>query len=137
MICTLIRGKLSGLMDNVLDGDESMLVRRHLEDCPDCREYLEGLRKADALVQGLSSIDPSPTFTARLMSAAISKPVVAGQEAFSFWSHLTRLVMWAPEALFNLFALSGRANTRTLDEFSDCPPLSMGFIYFRLLDRAE
>jgi len=37
------------------------------------------------------------------------------------------------EALFELLEASGSPRTRTLDEFSDFPPLSMGYVYCRLL----
>jgi hypothetical protein len=41
------------------------------------------------------------------------------------------------EAVFSLFELGAGPDTRTLDEFSDCPPLSMSFVYFKLVDRGS
>ena len=137
MNCSQVARKLSAYRDDELDGATSRLIREHLEGCPECLEFLHGFRDVDNLVYGLPKIDSSPDFTSRVVSAALRASDAASRETVPFVSRLKRSITEISEAIFSLFEPGAGSNTRTLDEFDDCPPLSMSFIYFRLLDQGS
>jgi anti-sigma factor RsiW len=136
MDCSHIRQKLSALMDNELDGAARSEAEHHLEGCPECREYLHDFITVDRLVQQLPRIDVSPGFADRVMGETIRKAGVVNEESSAFLSRLKRLTTLLSEVVFSLFDPDGEANTRTLDEFSDCPPFSMSSVYLKLLEQA-
>jgi anti-sigma factor RsiW len=135
MNCSQIRRKLSAFIDSELDGATSRLIEQHLEGCPECRENLIDFREVNELVQGLEKIDPGPDFSSRVVTAAMRTSVAANRETVSFAARLKLALARLSEAVFRLFEPGAGPNTQTLDEFNDCPPLSMSFIYFRLLDQ--
>jgi anti-sigma factor RsiW len=136
MKCSQIRGKLSAFMDGELHGVRFRLIEKHLDGCPECLDYLHELRKVDERVHGLPTIDPSPDFTSRVVSAAKGASSVASRESVSFGSRLKQAVTLLAEAVLELFESGASQSTLTLEEFSDCPPLSMSFIYFNLLGQS-
>jgi hypothetical protein len=137
MNCSQIRRKLSAFMDNELDDETSSLIGPHIERCPGCQEYFGKLRKMDGLVYGLPKIEPGPDFASRVVSAAMRTSAVAGDESFSFASGIKLAVTRLFEAILSLFEPGSGPSTGALDEFSDCPPLSMSFIYFKLVDQGS
>jgi hypothetical protein len=137
MNCSQLRQKLSAFMDNELDDETSSLIGQHIERCPECQEYFGKLRKMDGLVYGLPKIELGPDFTFRVVSAAMSTSAVAGDEPFSFASGIKLSVTRLFEAIFSVFESGAGPSTGALDEFSDCPPLSMSFIYFKLVDQGS
>jgi predicted anti-sigma-YlaC factor YlaD len=137
MNCSQIARKFSAYMDNELDAATSHLTKEHLEGCPDCREFLRGFMGVDNLVHALPKIHPSADFTSRVVSAAIRTSDVSPRAAIPFDSRLKRAVTLASEVVFSLFEPSGGPNSRALDEFNDCPPLSLSFIYLSLLGEAK
>jgi anti-sigma factor RsiW len=134
MDCSRIGGRLSAFSDNELDGETSRLVEQHLDACPQCRAYLREWSEVDELVHGLPRIDPSPDFTARVVSAAMRTSDAASRRTVSLASRLRLAVARLSEAVFSLFEPGAAETTRTLDELGDCPPLSISFVYFKLLD---
>lgn len=137
MKCSQIKRKLSAFMDGELDEATSGFVGRHIAHCPGCQEHLGNLRSMDALVYGLPKVEPGPDFTPRVVSAAIGTSVAGGDEPFSFAAGMKLAVTRLFEAIFSLFEPGGDPSTGALDEFSDCPPLSMGFIYLKLVDQGS
>jgi anti-sigma factor RsiW len=136
MDCSHVRQELSAFMDNELDGATRRKVEHHLTGCPECREYFHDFIKVDSLVQQLPRIDVSRGFADRVMGETIRKAGVVNEGSTPFLSRLKRLVIGLSEAVFSLFQRDGEASTRTLDEFSDCPPFSMSSAYFKLLEHA-
>ena len=137
MNCSQIRRKLSPFMDSELDGTTFRLIEEHLEGCPECRQYLLEFKEVDELIHGLPKIDLSPDFSSRVVNAAVREADVASRETVSFASRLKLAVARLSEAVFSLFEPEGSSDTRTLDEFSDCPPLSMSFVYLKLVDESS
>ena len=137
MNCSQITRKFSAYMDDELDAATSHLIKEHLEGCPECLESLHGFREVDNLVHGLPKIAPSGDFASRVVSAAIRASDVSSGAGVPFASRLKRAVTRLSEAVFSLFEPGAGPNTRTLDEFNDCPPLSLSFIYFTLLEHAN
>lgn len=132
MDCSHIRQKISAYMDDELDDAATRLIGRHLERCPRCLECLRGLRGVDELVHGLATMDPGPDFTSRIVSAAMGMSDVTCHGS-SWGSRLKEAVDRLSEVVLSLFDTEVTRSTHTLEEFSDCPPLSMGSIYFNLL----
>lgn len=137
MNCSQIEKKLSAFMDNELDGATSRFMTEHLEDCPRCREYLYEFRKIDDLVYGLAREDPSPDFSQRVLRAARGTSTIFDEKPLPFLSRLRFTLERLSEKTFNLIPSGSRQRLRTLEEFSDCPPLSMSSIYFRLLEQSK
>jgi anti-sigma factor RsiW len=136
MECSGISGKLSAFTDNELDGETSRLVEQHLDGCPECRAHLRELSEVDEMVHGLPKIDPSPDFASRVVSAAMRTSNAASRRTVvSLASRLRLAVSRLSEAVFSLFEPGAAQTTRSLDELGDCPPLSMSFVYFKLLDQ--
>ena len=137
MNCSQITRKLSAYMDDELGAATSQLIIEHLQGCPECLESLHGFREGDNLVHALPKIDPSADFASRVVSAAIRTSDASSRATVPFASRLKGAVMRVSEAVFSLFEPGAGPNTRTLDEFNDCPPLSLSFIYFTLLEQAN
>ena len=137
MNCSQIEKKLSAFIDNELDGATSRFITEHLEDCPRCREYLHEFRKIDELVYGLPRKDPSPDFSRRVLAAAIGTSTIVDEKPVLFSSRLRFALERLSEEIFSLVPSGRHQRIRTLEEFSDCPPLSMSFIYFTLLEQTK
>lgn len=124
-------------MDGELDGGTSRLIEKHIDTCPGCREYLHEFREVDGLVHGLPKIELSLDFTSRVVSEAVKTSNIASRKTVTFGSSLRILLARLSDAVFNLFEPGAPPSTRTLDELGDCPPLSMGYIYFKILDQSN
>lgn len=124
-------------MDGELDGGTSRLIEKHIDTCPGCREYLHEFREVDGLVHGLPKIELSLDFTSRVVSEAVKTSSIVSRKTVTFRSRLRILLARLSETVFNLFEPGADPSTRTLDELGDCPPLSMGYIYFKILDQSN
>jgi hypothetical protein len=133
MECRLAREKISPYLDHELDAASARQVEAHLHECANCREELKEFQEIDGMVLGLPRFDLGPDFAWQL-SMKLSEPVVTGEiERPGRPSVLERLFRLLED--FVLLLSPARAHTTgTLDEFSDFPPLSMGHIYFKLMD---
>jgi hypothetical protein len=137
MNCSQVKKKFSSFMDNELDEATSRFITEHIKNCPRCREYLHEFRKIDDLVYGLPGKDPSPDFSRRVLMAAMETSPIVDAKPVPFSSRLRFPLERLSEEIFSLIPWKSRQDIRTLEEFSDCPPLSMSFIYFRLLEQPK
>lgn len=124
-------------MDNELDGPTSRFIKDHLEGCPRCRAYFYEFRKIDDTVHGLPSINFAPDFSGRVVKAAIGTSALIDEKPIPFSSRLRFALVRLSEEIFGLFYPGFLLNILTLEEFSDSPPLSMGFIYLRLIEQPK
>ena len=133
MKCRQARAKISAYMDHELDAASSRQLELHLHRCAECREMLEDLQGIDEKVRGLPRIEPGPDFAGYMVMKA--SELAASEEAgrTNRLSLLERLFRLA-EDFVDLVSSARSPSTDTLDEFSDFPPLSMGHVYFRLMD---
>jgi hypothetical protein len=137
MNCSQIKKKLSAFMDNELDEAKSRFITEHLKDCPRCREYLHQFREVDDLVDRLPRIDPNPDFSRRVLMAAMGTSTIVDEKPIPFSSRLRFALERLSEEIFSLTPSGHHQNIRTLEEFGDCPPLSMSFIYLKLLEQPK
>jgi hypothetical protein len=137
MKCSRIKKNLSAFMDSELDGATSQFITEHLKNCPRCREYLHEFRETNDLVYGLLRNDPSPDFSRKVLEAAMGASTIADEKPAPFSSRLRFTLERISEEIFSLIPWRGHQPIRILEEFSDCPPLSMSFIYFRLLEQTK
>jgi len=132
MRCVDVTERLSAYLDRELEPALEQPVREHLHGCVRCREELADLRAIDAEIQALPHVGMSAEF-AEAVTARVCKDFLARDGSpvgrAGLFGRLANLL----EALFELLEASGSPRTRTLDEFSDFPPLSMGYVYCRLL----
>jgi len=132
MKCVDVKERLSAYLDRELEPVQERPVEEHLEQCLKCREYLADLQTIDGQLQALPRVDMGAEF-AEAMTVKVCKDFLARDGSpvgrTGLFGRLANLV----EALFELLEASGSPRTRTLDEFSDFPPLSMGYVYCRLL----
>ena len=132
MRCVDVKARLSAYLDRELESALERSVREHLDGCSRCREELADLRAIDAQVQALPQVGMGAEF-AEAVTVKVCKDFLGRDRSpigcpgpFGRLAHLL-------EAVFELLEASGSPRTRTLDEFSDFPPLSMGHVYCRLL----
>ena len=124
-------------MDKELDEATSRFITEHLKDCPRCREYLHEFREVDNRLYGLPRNDPSPDFSRRVLRAAMGTSTIIDEKPVPFSSRLRFALERLSEEIFSLIPSGRHRPIRILEEFSDYPPLSMSFIYFRLLEQTK
>jgi len=132
MRCVDVKERLSAYLDRELESALERSVREHLDGCVRCREELADIRAIDAQVQALPQVDMGAEF-AEAVTVKVCKDFLGRDGSpvarTGLFGRLANLL----EALFELLEASGSLRTRTLDEFSDFPPLSMGYVYCRVL----
>jgi len=132
MRCVDVKERLSAYLDRELEPVQERPVEEHLEQCLKCREYLADLQTIDGQLQALPRVDMGAEF-AEAMTVKVCKDFLARDGSPVGRTGLLGRLANLVEALFELLEASGSPRTRTLDEFSDFPPLSMGYVYCRLL----
>ena len=132
MRCVDVKERLSAYLDRELEPVQERPVEEHLEKCLKCREYLADLQTIDGQLQALPRVDMGAEF-AEAVTVRVCKDFLARDGSPVGRTGLLGRLANLVEALFELLEASGSARTRTLDEFSDFPPLSMGYVYCRLL----
>ena len=137
MNCSQIKKKLSAFMDNEMDGTLSRSITEHLRNCPRCRDYLRDFKEIDNLVCGLPRNDPNPDFSWRVAKAAIGTSKIVDEKPVPLSSRLRLVLERLSEEIFSFRPSGPGPGIRTLEEFSDYPPLSMSFVYFRLLEQPK
>jgi hypothetical protein len=137
MNCSKIKNKLSAFMDKEVDGTSSRIVIEHLKDCSQCRDYLRDFKEIDTLVCGLPRNDPKPDFSRRVAKAAIGTSKMVDEKPVPLSSRLRFALERLSEAIFSPIPSGPGQSIRTLEEFSDHPPLSMSFVYLRLLEQPQ
>jgi hypothetical protein len=134
MECRQAKERISPYLDQELDAASARQLEAHLHECANCREALKELQEIDGMVLGLPRFDPGPDF-ARQVSTKLSEPAATGEIERpgrpSLFDRLFRLL----DDFVHLMSPTRAHTTGTLDEFSDFPPLSMGHIYFKLMDQ--
>jgi hypothetical protein len=132
MRCGDVKERLSAYVDRELEPPLQRSVREHLDGCVRCREELADLKAIDAEIQALPEVGLGPEF-AEAVTVKVCQDFLARDGSpvgrTGPFGRLTNLL----EDLFELLEASGSPRTRTLDEFSDFPPMSMGYVYCRLL----
>ena len=132
MRCVDVKERLSAYLDRELEPVLERSVEEHLDQCLKCREYLADLQTIDAQLLALPQVGMGAEF-AEAVTVRVCKDFLARDGSpvgrTGLFGRLANLL----EALFELLEASGSPRTRTLDEFSDFPPLSMGYVYCRLL----
>jgi anti-sigma factor RsiW len=132
MRCVDVKERLSAYLDRELEQILERPIEEHLDQCLKCREYLAELQTIDAQLQALPRVGMGAAF-AEAVTVKICKDFLARDGSSVGRTGLFARLANLLEALFELLDASGSAMTRTLDEFSDFPPLSMGYVYCRLL----
>ncbi len=135
MKCREIQEKLSAYIDKELNPDQFENITQHMVHCSECSSKLEGLQKVDTVLNNAPLYNVPAKFSKKLM-----------QEIHITSSSTENLkiinLIFAPVTKFflNFFTLIESLKsfrTATLDEFSDFPPCSMGYIYFNLIDQRK
>lgn len=133
MECRQARTKISSYMDHELDAASVRQLESHLHHCAECRDALSDFQEVDDMVRGLPRIDPGPDFAAQMVrkvSGSAAAGEIKRQVRLSLFVRLSRIA----EDFIELLSSARSLSTGTLDEFSDFPPLSMGYIYFNVMD---
>jgi hypothetical protein len=90
-------------------------------------------KEVDVLVRGLPKLDVSPDLVGRLLTRVNESraPVEEERSGRSPFSTVMRFM----SNFMDLLEARNSPSTKTLDEFGDFPPCSMGYVYFKLLDQ--
>lgn len=131
MQCKELGESLSAYLDGELDAETSENLARHLSQCASCAADFGSLKAIDEEVLALQTLDPGSGFTRR---------VVARVDAWDFFSGepigkqtVVSALMELLGELLDLLGMKRETTTGSLDEFGDCPPLSMGSVFFRII----
>lgn len=73
MHCSRVKNLLSAYSDRELGGDEMLAIRRHLGDCPECRQEQEGYQQVKQLFRSLNDIVPEHGFDPTCLDRAPSR----------------------------------------------------------------
>jgi len=114
--------KLTAYRDGELDGGLREEVSAHLRNCTTCREELAEFEAVDSLVRMMPKIDATESFALE---------IIAGLSRQKRNRPLERFLRLAG-SFFEL-AAGHKDEGDALDEFSDFPPLSMSYAYFRVI----
>ncbi|HYA02059.1 MAG TPA: zf-HC2 domain-containing protein [Syntrophobacteria bacterium] len=132
MRCHEVKVRLSAYLDRELDSVLERLLRDHLDGCVSCREDLASFQALDAKVQALTHVRMDAEF-AEGLTVKVCKDFFGADRSLLGRTGLFGRLTSTVEVLFDLLEAAGSPRTRTLDEFADFPPLSMGYVYCRLL----
>jgi len=69
MNCCFAKSRMSSYLDGELSGDEMMVMRRHVENCPACRTQYESEAAAKRLLSGLPEREATPGLELRILDA--------------------------------------------------------------------
>jgi hypothetical protein len=72
--CRPYRELLSGLLDGALAPAQLEPLQAHLDQCPECRQALDELRRTLALVKGLEPVEPPPWLADRILERVRAAP---------------------------------------------------------------
>lgn len=133
MQCQKVQRKISAYMDGELDAAASRSIERHISQCGACREMAADFKEVDVLVRGLPKLDMGPDFVGQLLER-VSESHAPVADTYSDRS-LFATVMRFMSNFMDLLEARSSPSTKTLDEFGDFPPFSMGYIYFKLMDQ--
>ncbi len=133
MRCQDIQRNLSAYIDGELDSASSRRVKHHLGQCGTCRGVAADFRNVDDLVRNLSKLDTSSDFAGQLLEMVGESHGSTTEEGLdrSPFAVLMRFM----SRFMDLLETGSSPSTRTLDEFDDFPPFSLGSIYLKLLDQ--
>ena len=104
MECSQVRASLSAYLDQVLDQQESALIKNHLQDCSGCREEWEALQETMTIINTMDDVEPPADFHNRLLGRLkqVQRPAKV-----SVW----RKYRWVVAAAAMLLLAVGLANS--------------------------
>lgn len=130
--CKEIRERLSAFIDNELPPQESVLIEKHLHECPACVKEVSSLRHVMDLLDGIPDESPSRSF----VPATIHRASAWKRSAYVKWL----ILMPALAVLRSTFSLvfylreAGPSSCNAyLSSFDDFPPESLSSVYISLI----
>jgi anti-sigma factor RsiW len=131
--CHDVQRRLSACMDGELDAALSREVEGHLQQCPDCREELEELSSADALLRDLPRYSLPAKFAKALLSRLQDQEMKLPEKRPRFLHRVRQALLEYAERFCELLEPVAPSSTRSLAEFNDVPESFIGSAYFRVL----
>jgi hypothetical protein len=131
MRCNEVKERLSAYLDHELDDAAAGNLTHHMRHCAGCREHFDDLEHVDALIKGLPELDLGPGFAAQVLARAAKEGALTDEGPPN--QTVLSSFMQVFEALYDLLEKRKAPSTRTLEEFGDFPPYSMGCAYFKIL----
>ncbi len=131
MRCNELEERLSAYLDGELDAETSEDLARHLSQCARCAADLGSLKAIDEEVRALPALDPGSGFARRVV-ARVDAWERSAAEPIGSRTVVSALMALLGE-LLDRMGISKETTTGSLDEFGDCPPLSMGSAFFRII----
>ena len=125
------RSKLSAYRDGELDDNLRDAVSAHLRNCAACREELAEFEQVDSLVKKMPELEATRYFDLEII-AAISRQKRDRLGSAPFAKRVLARFLQLADSFLELVA-GDEEEADALDEFSDFPPLSMSYAYFRVI----
>lgn len=130
MQCRKVQTRLSSYLDDELDSTLRRSIENHLNQCAKCSEELEGFQDLDASLRGLARLDMDPEFAEHLVAKVCKESVAVDR---TYFERRAKSVLRFFESFFELLEPTRSPRTRSLEEFNDFPPLSIGYLYCKVL----
>ena len=131
MNCTKVQRKISAFIDGELDAASYEDVESHLKACPECRKMQSLMEQVDGFVKNGEEIDVSTSFQETLW-VRLEQELAKSQQG----GLLRRIVQSGLDFFDTFFDVLQRRKhyyTRSLEEFNDFPPHSLGYVYCKQL----
>lgn len=109
MNCCFAKSRMSSYLDGELSGNEMLVMRRHVENCPACRSQFESEVAAKRLLSALPEREASPDLERRILEAVRNSAGAGAQVQIVGWptGKMALALAAAAVAMFCVFLLRG------------------------------
>ncbi|MBW1727950.1 MAG: zf-HC2 domain-containing protein [Deltaproteobacteria bacterium] len=132
MKCQEVLEKISAYIDNELSSIQAKKIIDHLGQCAECQKEFEAFQCIDILIKDLPAQEMPPEFVKQMLSKLPSSYVTVEKSFIKARAFIPMFKFF--EKFFELLGPVRASESRTLEEFNDFPPSSLGHIYFKLID---
>jgi hypothetical protein len=132
MKCQEVLEKISAYIDNELSSIQAKKIIDHLAKCAECQKEFEAFQCIDILIKNLPAQEMPPEFVKQMLIKIPDSNVSVEKSFIKAWAFIPMFKFF--EKFFELLDPVRAPESRTLEEFDDFPPSSLGHIYFKLID---
>lgn len=132
MTCHKVLEGLSAYVDEELDPIQNKRIQVHLSQCAGCQKEFEAFVLINKTLGDLLPEKLSPKLIRQIDSGFYKTSVPEQRFCLKFRS--AGVVLKFFEILFDLIEPVGKEASCLMEEFNDFPPLSFGYIYFKIMN---
>lgn len=132
MKCQKVLEKISAYIDDELSSVQAKKIIDHLGQCAECQKEFEVFQHVNTLVKDLPHQEMPPEFVKQMASKVHQSYAPVEKSFIKAWAFIPMFKFF--EKLFELLDPVKAPESRTLEEFNDFPPSSLGHIYFKIIN---